>query len=128
MKLQIKDTPRPFQVGKGGSITIKDTGSICLEPNEQLTFMTPGGAETDIVRKDWGFYATGSLNGRLPEHRLRAALAVNKQDRYYIMLVEKGFEEQFKTYLKTEENNLVCWLDTKALNTIKEKCGKDIAE
>ncbi|PCJ01730.1 MAG: hypothetical protein COB14_03565 [Alphaproteobacteria bacterium] len=125
MKLDIKEIPRKFNVGVDQSITISDMGQVDLDTNEQLTFITPQGAETDIVRKEWGFYATGSLNGRLPEHNLRVALTVNKQNRYYIMLVEHGFEEAFETYINEEDNALICWLDDKSLKKIQNIFAED---
>ena len=119
MKLDIKENPRVFKVGVDQSIAISDFGSVNLRENEQLTFITENGAETDIVRKKWGFYATGSLNGRLPEHNLRVALTRNQFGRYYIMLVEKGFENDFHNYITAEENDLICWLDDNNLSQIR---------
>jgi hypothetical protein len=118
VKLHIKETPRVFEIGVDRSIKISDMGNVWLQENEQLTFVTPTGAETDIVRKKWGFYATGSLNGRLPEHNLRPVLTENAQGRFYIMLVEVGAESEFLDYIRVEENRLVCWLDDETLKII----------
>ena len=64
MKFTPQQPPRAFQVGPTGQITLLDYGKIRLEPNEPVTFMLPEGGEYDVARKEWGFYATPSLNGR----------------------------------------------------------------
>ena len=64
-----------------------------------------------MTRKDWGFYATPSLNARLVDFRLHAVLVRNKIDRYFVLLVEEGKEPQFQRYLDLEELEVVTWLD-----------------
>ena len=75
MKFTPIDPARVFSVGRGGRIQLKDTARITLEPDEQVTFVTRAGAEYDVVRKSWGYYATPSLNGRLRRFGLRAVLS-----------------------------------------------------
>ena len=111
MFIDSKNPPREFKVGLKKNIKIFDCGSISLDPDEQVTFLTEKKAEYDIVRKKWGFYATPSINGRLKDFGLRTALVRNKFNRYYIMLVEEGFEDDFKSYIKDESNEIVTWLD-----------------
>lgn len=111
MKFDARDPPRAFTVGATRSIEIRDCGKLLLEPNEQITFVTPEGAEYDVARKDWGFYATPSMNGRLADHRLHAALVRNVAERYYIFLLEDGKQAAFEKYLRDEEQTLVAWLD-----------------
>lgn len=111
MKFSPIDPPRQFSVGKGGAITISHTADVELAPDEQVTFRTESGAETDVARKSWGFYATGSLNGRLPQCGLRPALVRNAQARLYLMLVEKGREAEFEAYCKAENQSVLFWLD-----------------
>lgn len=111
MKIAIKDPPREYVVGKAKPIRIRDCGNIALDPDEQVTFTTPAGAEYDVARKSWGFYATPSTNGRLQQFRLRAALVKNAAGRFYVMLVEGGHELEFETYLRDEANHVVAWLD-----------------
>jgi hypothetical protein len=90
-----------------------DCGSLELEPDEQVTFVTPGGAEYDLARKEWGFYATPSLNGRLLSFGLRAVLTVNRTTgRYFVLLVEHGHETAFFRYLDREECAVVAWMDS----------------
>ena len=111
MKFNKKNPPRTFQVGIKKEITIKDCGTIELENDEQVTFLTNKSAEYDVARKSWGFYATPSINGRLKNFGLRTALVKNKLDLYYIMIVEEGCEEDFFKYLKDESNEIITWLD-----------------
>lgn len=114
MKVTPRNPPRTFDVGRAGSIRISHCADVALEPDEQITLTTSSGTEHDVVRKSWGYYATGSLNGRLPKHGLRAALVVNTSGKLYLLLVEKGKEPEFNAYLDEEEQQLVTWLDKDA--------------
>src|SRR5688500_15090851 len=90
-----------------------DCGAVRLEADEQLTFVTEAGGELDVARKDWGFYATPSLNGRLQDFGLRGVLIRNRlTDRYFVLLVEQGRETAFDVYLAQERCDVVAWLDT----------------
>ena len=111
MKLALLDPPRLFETGRGEVIQIKDCGRLALEPNEQITLTTEAGGEYDIARKSWGFYATPSLNGRLLNFNLRAALVKSYVGKYYVFLVERGREPELEQYLAAEKNVLVRWLD-----------------
>lgn len=123
MKIDIKDPPRAFQVGNAVKFEMRDCAQIALEPDEQVTFVTPGGGELDVARKDWGFYATPSLNGRLPQFGLRAVLIRNRlTQRYFVLLVERGREASFDAYLVQESCEVVTWLDTsEALDGLRAK-------
>jgi len=109
-----KHPPRKFNVGHGGKITIRDCGTVQLDPDEQITFTTPAGGEYDITRKSWGFYATPSMNARLADHGLRAGLVINSVGRMFLMLVESGREGEFYEYLKHDDQRLLSWLSTDA--------------
>ncbi len=111
MNISPRDPPREFDVGLKGDIRIRHCADVALEPDEQVTFVTRSGTEHDVVRKSWGYYATGSLNGRLREHALRGALVVNDSGRVYVLLVERGKEEDFEKYMRKEEQRLLTWLD-----------------
>ncbi|HEY1549760.1 MAG TPA: class I SAM-dependent methyltransferase [Kofleriaceae bacterium] len=112
MKLRVIDPPRVFETGRGASpITISDCARIELDFDEQVTFTTRAGGEYDVTRKAWGFYATPSLNGRLLNFNLRAAIARGPAAKYYVFLVERGHEPEFERYLAAEQNTLVRWLD-----------------
>lgn len=112
MRFAPKTPPRRFTVGKTRDIEISDCGCIHLEPDEQVTFTTPDGGEYDVARKDWGFYATPSLESRLPKFGLRPALARNAAGQTFILLVEAGKEGAFARYLEDEAMHLIRWLDT----------------
>lgn len=108
MKVEALDPPRTF---RAGSVELKDCGAIDLEPQEQVTFVTPGGGEYDVARATWGFYATPSVNGRLPRFGLRTALARNDEAKYFVLIVERGREEDFHRYCERERISVVAWLD-----------------
>jgi hypothetical protein len=123
MRLTEKSPPRRFEVGHASSIEMSDCGSVALAADEQVTFITEGGAEYDVARKDWGFYATPSLDGRLRSFGLRGVLIRNTvTGRYFVLLVEKGQEESFNSYLEQENLEVVAWLDTTgALDQLRAK-------
>jgi hypothetical protein len=112
MKFTPIDPPRMFEVGHGErKIRLKDCGRVDLEPDEQVTFTTPAGAEYDVARKVWGFYATPSLNGRLQRFGLRGVLVRNRIEQYFVLLVERGQEAAFEQYVADERLTVVSWLD-----------------
>lgn len=113
MKFEPKDPPRRFPVGNTVKFDMKDCGTLRLEPDEQVTFATPAGLEYDVARKDWGFYATPSLNGRLQEFGLRTVLVRNTlTSRYFVLLVERGREAAFEAYNEQERLEIVAWMDS----------------
>jgi hypothetical protein len=115
MKFEPQSPPRVFAVGNSVKFEMRDCGSVHLAPDEQVTFKTEAGAEYDVARKDWGFYATPSLNGRLEQFGLRGVLIRNTlTGRYFVLLVEHGREASFEDYLKQESCGVVCWLDSSA--------------
>ena len=111
MKIDRIDPPRRFAVGRDNAITMADCARIDLAADEQVTFTTAAGAEYDVARKSWGFYATPSLNGRLPAHGLRPALCANRAGGRYVLLVERGHEADFRAYLAAEGLEVLAWLD-----------------
>ena len=113
MKVKEKRTPREFIVGIDDQITIKDCGNIELENDEQITFTTKGGSEYDICRKEWGYYATPSINRRLKSFGFKTALVKNIHNHYFVMLVQKKLINKFINYIKMEKNEIVEWLDEK---------------
>lgn len=112
MNIQRLEPARAFRVGRNGGITIRHAANIALEDDEQVTFVTPSGTEHDVVRKAWGYYATSSLNSRLPEHGLRPAIARGRRTgRIYLFLVETGRERDFDAYATSDGLDVICWLD-----------------
>jgi hypothetical protein len=122
MKFDEKRPPRVFQVGNVEKFPMRDCGTLRLEPNEQVTLLTEAGAEYDVARKDWGFYATPSLNGRLASFGLRGVLVRNPSGRYFMLLVEKGKQAEFDAYVKSERLAIVCWMDSdESLRALERK-------
>jgi hypothetical protein len=117
VKLTEIDPPRMFEVGLRGA-KLAHVADVQLEPDEVLTLKTPSGTELDIARKEWGYYGSPSLNGRLRDFGLRAALALGvprsgeEAPRMYLMLVEDGREEAFAEYLEAESMRVLAWLDS----------------
>ena len=111
MEINLKEEPRAFNVGIKNQTTIFDCGSINLDPDEQVTFITDNGNEYDVARKYWGFYATPSINGRLKTFGFKTALTQNSFGKNYIMLVEKTKITEFYRYLREDKLKLVEWLD-----------------
>jgi hypothetical protein len=94
---------------------MKDCGELRLDPDEQVTLVTARGGEYDVARKDWGFYATPSLNGRLVQFGLRGVLIRNRATgRYFVLLVERGTEDGFDAYLVQEGLEVIAWMDSTA--------------
>ena len=123
VKFLQKDPPRRFPVGNSLKFDMKDCGTLALTPDEQITLVTEKGAEYDVARKDWGFYATPSLNGRLEQFGLRAVLIKNRgTGRYFMLLVERGHEPAFDAYCRLENLMVITWLDnTRVLDQLAEK-------
>ena len=113
MKFEHIDPPRRFRVG-ATRIELLDCARIALQPDEQVTFTTPDGGEYDVVRKDWGFYATPSTNARLPRHGLHAVLVRNEHGHCFVMLVEEGKRDLFEAYCRAERQTPLLWLDDEA--------------
>ncbi|HLD26250.1 MAG TPA: hypothetical protein VJC05_04380 [Candidatus Andersenbacteria bacterium] len=111
MKITEKQPPRKFEAGFGEKVQMLDCGTVELASDEQITFLTQERAEYDVVRKEWGFYATPSTNGRLIRFGLRAALVKNLAERWYVVLVETDKQELFQQYCDTENLVVIAWLD-----------------
>jgi hypothetical protein len=112
MKLMKIDPPREYECGFDVKRTIRDCARVDLNADEQITFLGDSGAEYDVTRKDFGFYATPSTNGRLARFGLRTAIARNRLGQLFVLLVESGKEPLFERYLSEEKMQLMTWLDT----------------
>ena len=111
MRFNPNSPPREFKVG-AHPVSIYDFGNIYLDQNEQVTFKRQSGAEYDITAKDWGFYATPSINGRLLEFGFRTVLVTSSlTNKRYILIVEIGHENSFNSYLQLESLVIESWLD-----------------
>lgn len=111
MKIDSKTPPRKYCCGLHNQIEISDCGTVYLEPNEQLTFVTESGKEHDFAAKSWGFYATPSVNGRLVRQGFKTALVQNSKKQYFIMVVDPARMNEFEAYLEEECQSVIEWLD-----------------
>lgn len=119
MKIHRNDPPREYQCGNGPIVTMKDCAHIELAADEQITLKTEDAGEYDVARKSWGFYATPSINGRLERFQLSTALVKNRNDQYFVMLVEVGHEDKFEKYVD-EEGLIVCgWFTNETLPIVE---------
>ena len=73
----MKEIPRKFLVGLKKLIAISDCGYVKLNPDEQITLKNISNKGYDITAKEWGFYATPSLNGRLKDYGFKSAIVRN---------------------------------------------------
>ena len=111
MKIIKNIPPRKYECGFEFKRHISDCAKIELAEDEQVTFMTADGAEYDVTRKDFGFYATPSTNSRLKRFGLRAVLVQNRLSQLFVLLIEKGKERFFEKYMEEEKMSIVMWLD-----------------
>ncbi|OEU71455.1 MAG: hypothetical protein BA863_18555 [Desulfovibrio sp. S3730MH75] len=112
MKLDIKDDPRCFSPTE--TVTLKDFGTIVLEPNEQLTFETEEGKRHDLTRKEWGWYLSNSVNASLKGQGYKTALVMSLfagEPRIFINVVEEDKLDIFFDYIEKNKTKLICWLD-----------------
>jgi len=92
-------------------VEISDCGRIELLPDELLSLRTPSAKDYEISAKDWGFYATPSINGRLKKAGFKTALVKNPQGKYFVMVVEEDKLNDFEAYLARDGQKLLEWLD-----------------
>jgi hypothetical protein len=111
MEIHVKETPRKFMVGLKKLIAISDCGYAKLKPDEQITLKTNSNKGYDITAKEWGFYATPSLNARLIDYGFKSAMVRNRFGKYYIMLVEINKLDCFFRYISDEKLEILEWLD-----------------
>ena len=98
---------RKFKPSKYSEIVLKDCGKIILNDNEQVTFSDKykKNNDYDVTKKDWGYYATPSINSRLKKN-----IVINKTTKFfYIMLVYKNKKHIFLRYLKKENLKIISW-------------------
>ena len=107
MKIKKKKKPRKFKVNVGKkNIELKDTAEIHLKKNEQITFKYLN-TEYDVAKKDWGYYATPSINDRLKKFGFRTFLIKNKKSKIYIFLVHRNKMKSFRKYCKEDNQKIL---------------------
>lgn len=112
MKVKPKSPPRKFNVK---DITLSHVANIELEADELVTFKGSNEKEFDFTAKNWGFYVTGSTNGRLKNAGYRTLIAENKDGLRYILSYEKEKEEQFNCYMTEQDMKIIAYLDQDTL-------------
>jgi hypothetical protein len=111
MKIKDLDPPRQFSVGIT-DVKLTHAANIFLANDEMITFVSDENTEYDVVKKNWGYYATPSLGGRLLRFRLRAALMRNIDTRHcFVILVYEDKLDLLEDYMKKERQEIVMWLD-----------------
>lgn len=127
MQLNKKSPPRKFTVGRAEApIHLVDCGTLYLDSNEQVTFMTADGKQYDVVRKHWGFYGTPSTNRRLKNFGFKTALMNSGGGLYYIWIVEQEKLDDFQQYAVDEMHEIVCWLDDEVAMKYLETINWDL--
>jgi hypothetical protein len=112
MRVKFHDVPRAFSPLAG--IQLRDMGEVLLSEDEQVTFRTESGKSNDILRKEWGFYLSNSLNAYLKGQGFKAALVrshASAPPRLYLNLVEIEKMDAFMDYLDEFDAEVACWLD-----------------
>lgn len=114
MRLAEKNPPRVFEPAPG--IAISDCGDVQLAPDEQVTLVTEAGKRMDVAAKDFGFYATPSVNGRLKSEGFKTALVRNGRGQVYVMVVDTDRMDAFARYCEAERQTVLEWLDERPLD------------
>ena len=109
MNIDQKIPPREFRVGKNSEIRIKDSASITLGENEQVTF-TNEGKEFDVCKKKWGFYATPSTNRRLKSYGYLTCICVTERAAFTFWLSMKTIKKIF-FFISQWNMKILSWLD-----------------
>ena len=112
MKTFFLKKSREYEVGIKSKTIIKDVGKINLDSDEQITFVDSSDNEYDLAKKNWGYYATPSINKRLKKFNYKTALVKNNEtDLFYIMIVYDKKINEFNKYISADSMEIVCWLD-----------------
>lgn len=108
--MKIKKVNRNFMVGeKDKRIKINHVANLRLRNDEQITFLFKN-SEYDFIKKNWGFYATPSMNQRLKKQGFYSSLVKNKKKEIYLMIVHKSKINEFKKYCKAHHQKVIKWL------------------
>ena len=114
MRIEEINPSRKFTVGTEDKVTIDHAANVYLNDNEQITLVNENGAEYDVTKKNWGYYATPSVNSRLKNQGFKTALVKNSLGQIYIMIVCQKKLSEFSKYLKEEKNVVIEWLDERS--------------
>lgn len=115
MKIIQKSPPRKFIVK---DVSLSHVSDIELEVDELVTFKGSNDREFDFTAKDWGFYVTGSTNGRLKKAGYRTLLAENKDGLRYVLSYETEKQESFQRYIQEQNMKIIAYLDQDKLELL----------
>ena len=106
--MKIKKKKRRYNIGP---VCITDVASIVLNNDEQITLMEKNyNFQYDICKKNWGYYATPSLNYRLKKNNLSSYIVKCKNNnKIFIHLVKKSKKKDYLLYLKSENMEIINW-------------------
>ena len=106
--MKINKKKRTFKVNN--KIKLTQVADILLNSDEMIT-MKDRGKEFDITKKNWGYYATPSINKRLKSFGYATAIIKNKVTKnIFIVLVDKEKKKIFDRYIKSENLKILKWL------------------
>ena len=114
MKLEKKD--RKYQGSTTDDSLMTDCGRLYLEPNEMITLVNRHGKKYDVCAREWGFYATPSVNSRLANEGFSTALVENSSGKIFVMVVDDAAKEEFFRYLEKESSKVIEWLNERPLS------------
>ena len=107
MKIEISNNVRSFDVGDE---RITETMMVELSHNEQIVFHDDNEFNYDFVKKDWGYYATSSINDRLKKNGFLTCLVSNKNNKIFLLVVKENSTNEFRYYLEKENMKIIRWL------------------
>jgi hypothetical protein len=107
MEIDKLEPPRVFEIGAKNKIEISHTANIQLDTNEQITLVAKNGSEVDVVKKEWGYYLTPSINKRLMAFELTTFLVQNSRGNIFVMSVEEDGLEDFHDYLEQTNQKVI---------------------
>ena len=108
--MQIKKIIPKRKYTCGKNVHLEHVADIVLGDNEVVTFKQDNNKEYDIVRKEWGYYATPSINKRLKRNGYKAAFMENKYGDNFIVIVEVNKIRLWENYNKEEEQTFIKWI------------------
>ena len=108
--MQIKKINPKRKFNCGRNVELAHVADISLENNELITFKSKENKEYDFVSKEWGYYATPSINKRLKKNGYKAALMKNKNADTFVVIVEIKKIKLWEKYNEEEEQIFVKWI------------------
>tara|TARA_A100000164_G_scaffold375420_1_gene410433 strand:+ start:1296 stop:1673 length:378 start_codon:yes stop_codon:yes gene_type:complete len=121
MKVQKKN--RKFKNKSKLNQQIIESAIITLRNNEQISLSEKVGRskkEYDIVKKNWGYYVTPSINKRLKFFKYECALVRNNKNKFYICMTNKEKKKSFLNYLKKDNQKIIFWFNENNLKNISK--------